>query len=43
MTIDQHGLTDKDLETGVQQWLSIMVTVALVGVFGLLLPFFFKI
>ena len=43
MTIDQHGLTDRELETGTQEWLSIMITIATAGIFALLLPIFFKI
>ena len=43
MTISQDGLTDQDMETGAQEWLSIMATVATAGIFALLFPIFFMI
>jgi len=43
MTISQDGLTDQDMETGAQEWFSLMATVATAGIFALLLPIFFMI
>ena len=38
MTVSQDGLTDQDMETGAQEWLSIMATIATAG----FLRFFFQ-